>query len=283
MRAENWRHRRADGTIFDADIYSRKLHYRGRLARFSVVLDITERRRAERERDRNREFLDLIVENVPSIIVVKDARDMRYVLVNKAGAANFGIPRSRIIGKTVYELFRTASAEVLAALDRQLLQTGSGPLVAEHAVDTPGQGVRIGVSKRLLIRDDRGEPQYLLAVIDDVTERRRLEAERDRNREFLDRVIENVPMTVFVRGARDNRYILVNREAETLWGISRDKIIGRTRAAAAACRLKADPISRAGPGGSHRPDRACDRACPAARLDFQSRWRRAAACPGNRT
>ena len=103
--AENWRHRRADGTIFDADIYSRKLHYGGRLARFSVVLDITERRRAERERDRNREFLDLIVENVPSIIVVKDARDMRYVLVNKAGEADFGIPRSRIIGKTVHELF----------------------------------------------------------------------------------------------------------------------------------------------------------------------------------
>ena len=153
---------------------------------------------------------------------------MRYVLVNKAGEADFGIPRSRIIGKTVDELFPKVSAEVLAALDRQLLQSGSGPLVAEHAVDTPGQGVRIGVSKRLLIRDDRGEPQYLLAVIDDVTERRRLEAERDRNREFLDRVIENVPMTVFVRGARDNRYILVNREAETLWGISRDKIIGRT-------------------------------------------------------
>jgi PAS domain-containing protein len=35
--------------------------------------DITERRRAERERDRNRALLDLIVEDVPAAIYVKDA------------------------------------------------------------------------------------------------------------------------------------------------------------------------------------------------------------------
>ncbi len=35
--------------------------------------DITERRRAEMERDRSQAFADIVIENVPSTIVVKDA------------------------------------------------------------------------------------------------------------------------------------------------------------------------------------------------------------------
>src|SRR5262249_49160837 len=42
--------------------------------------DITERRHAEQERDQNREFLNLIIENVPAPIFVKEADKRRYVL-----------------------------------------------------------------------------------------------------------------------------------------------------------------------------------------------------------
>jgi len=34
-------------------------------------------------------------------------------------------------------------------------------------------------------------------------------------------------MTIFVRDACDQRYLLVNRAAETLWGIPREEIIGK--------------------------------------------------------
>src|SRR5205807_9693057 len=46
--------------------------------------DITERRRAEKELDRTKTFLNTVIENVPATLVVKDARDHRYVLVNRA-------------------------------------------------------------------------------------------------------------------------------------------------------------------------------------------------------
>ena len=41
--------------------------------------DITARRQAEMERDRNREFLDRVLDNVPVTIVVKDAAYRRYL------------------------------------------------------------------------------------------------------------------------------------------------------------------------------------------------------------
>jgi hypothetical protein len=43
--------------------------------------DITERRKAELERDRAKAFLDTVIENVPVTLVVRDARDCRFVLV----------------------------------------------------------------------------------------------------------------------------------------------------------------------------------------------------------
>ena len=46
--------------------------------------DISERKRAERELEQTRSFLDTIIENVPSPIVVKDIRTLRYLLINRA-------------------------------------------------------------------------------------------------------------------------------------------------------------------------------------------------------
>jgi PAS domain-containing protein len=63
--------------------------------------DITERKRAERELDNTRAFLDMIVENVPSPIIVKDAASLKYLLVNRAAEDYFGIDRAKIIGKDI--------------------------------------------------------------------------------------------------------------------------------------------------------------------------------------
>ena len=62
--------------------------------------DITERRRAEMERDRSQAFADTVIESVPVTIVVKDAADLTYRLINRAGETYFGIPREAILGKT---------------------------------------------------------------------------------------------------------------------------------------------------------------------------------------
>jgi PAS domain-containing protein len=52
--------------------------------RVSTHEDVTETRRAEEDRDRSRQFLDCVLENVPVAIVVKSALDFRYVLINRS-------------------------------------------------------------------------------------------------------------------------------------------------------------------------------------------------------
>jgi len=64
--------------------------------------DVTEHRRAERHLQRTQKFLASVIENVPTAVTVKDARSLRYLLVNKAGENFFGLLRSEIVGKTAY-------------------------------------------------------------------------------------------------------------------------------------------------------------------------------------
>jgi PAS domain S-box-containing protein len=75
--------------------------------------DVTERISVQRERDRTRDLLNLIVENVPVTIFVKSAGDRRFILVNRACENEWGLPREEILGKTADEIFpKPAAAEI---------------------------------------------------------------------------------------------------------------------------------------------------------------------------
>jgi diguanylate cyclase (GGDEF)-like protein/PAS domain S-box-containing protein len=67
-----------------------------------------------------------------------------------------------------------------------------------------------------------------VATIEDITERQNLERERDRNYAFLRQIIDHIPSQITVKDVREHRYLLVNRVAETHFGMSRDAIVGKT-------------------------------------------------------
>src|SRR6202011_1071866 len=48
-----------------------------------------------------------------------------------------------------------------------------------------------------------------------------------RTQNFLDSIIENMPVSVAVKDARDRCYVLINRTAEAIFGIARGDLIGR--------------------------------------------------------
>ena len=52
-------------------------------------------------------------------------------------------------------------------------------------------------------------------------------AKLGRTQKFLDNIIENMPVSVAVKDARDRCYVLINRTAEVIFGIARGELIGR--------------------------------------------------------
>jgi len=137
--------------------------------------DVTEQRRTERDRDRTRAFLDLIIDNVPSAIFVKNAIDRKYVLVNRAGERFWGLSRQTMVGKTAEEVFPEIEARNIEARDDELLQSGKS-LFDEREILTPCDGVRSISSRRLTFTNESEKARYVLGVVDDVTERKTAEA-----------------------------------------------------------------------------------------------------------
>jgi diguanylate cyclase (GGDEF)-like protein/PAS domain S-box-containing protein len=167
-----WRHRKANGEPIDVAIYSRPLEHNGRPAALVAAVDITQARRAEAEVLSTREFLNSVIESVPAPIIVKDARSLQHLLVNKAAESFLGMTRDSLIGKTAEKMYSPAAAAFILERDRFMLDHREALFYDEHAVATPGNGERYITSKRILIFDAKAEPQYLLTVINDVTERR---------------------------------------------------------------------------------------------------------------
>ena len=82
-----------------------------------------------------------------------------------------------MIGKTSEQVFPPETAKLIAEHDRELVRTGQAQFYDEHPTTTPGAGPRIVTTARMPIRDEQGEVQYLLTVIEDRTNRKRAEAQ----------------------------------------------------------------------------------------------------------
>jgi PAS domain S-box-containing protein len=144
-------------------------------------------------------FLDSIVENLPDLVSVKDARDLRYVRFNRATDVLLGVERHELLGKTAAELFPAIAAERSEASDRAALESRAVVEIPEEIVPTRDRGPRVFHTKKIPILDETGAPAYLLSLSRDVTERRlaeenarlsKLEAERANlaKSEFLSRM-----------------------------------------------------------------------------------------------
>jgi PAS domain S-box-containing protein len=135
----------------------------------SVQEDITAQRQSQRILERTEEFLVTIVESIPQGIVVKDARSLRYVFVNKAAEEMIGKSRVEIMGKTARELFSAETAELIEQRDRQLMTRKQQPEAVVDTVDNPTKGRRTIAVRRLQVGGPERESHLFVSMIEDRT------------------------------------------------------------------------------------------------------------------
>jgi PAS domain S-box-containing protein len=127
--------------------------------------------RANTELRRSQSFLDSVIENIPAMVFVKDAADLRFVRFNRAGEELLGYSRADLIGKTDYDFFPADEADFFTTKDREVLAAGRVVDVAEEPIDTT-TGRRYLHTRKIPIFDEEGQPVYLLGISEDITERK---------------------------------------------------------------------------------------------------------------
>ena len=181
------RYLRKDGGVIWADVTGVFVPATGSVPAFfeSVVVDITERKRAEEALRASEQRLQDIVDNTTAVIFVKDL-DLRYLLVNREYERRHRVQRDQIRGKTDFDILPHDVAEAVRDNDRQVIEAGV-PIQFEETVPSDG-GEHLYVSAKFLLRDHTGKPYAVCGIATDITALKRAEEMRaalTREREML--------------------------------------------------------------------------------------------------
>ncbi len=130
----------------------------------------------EEELKRTKDLLNSIIENIPAMIFLKDAKDLRFTLFNKAGEKLLGYNRTELIGKNDHDLFPKIEADFFTAKDREVLSSKKLLTIEEEHIQTKDKTKKTLYTKKLGLFDETGKPTYLLGISEDITARKQMEA-----------------------------------------------------------------------------------------------------------
>ena len=98
--------------------------------------------------------------------------DGRYVIVNRAAAAIYGVPREQLLGRTLTELADTRSSELIASHDRRVIERGEA-ITFDETLSDGTRTLRFRVT-RFPVRDHTGALRYIGIIARDETAEREL-------------------------------------------------------------------------------------------------------------
>ncbi|WP_310549811.1 PAS domain S-box protein [Paenibacillus glufosinatiresistens] len=163
----------ADGTRRDV-LYSVSGYRRsdGAVGGFlGIITDISALADKEREIASNRNFLNVLINHIPSMIYVKNAETLSYEMANSGLLQAYGLTAEAFQGMTDFDLFPAERAKRFREVDRRVLTEGQ--LYSEIEVEGDaggGDAVRYVRTSKLPILGTDGKPQFLLGLGEDITE-----------------------------------------------------------------------------------------------------------------
>ena len=155
-----------------------------------LEVDIAERMRVEKALREAKALTDAVFENVPLMIFLKEATDLKYVMFNRAGEELLGYERQHLLGKTDLDSFSLEQATRFSAADREVLDGEAGRLdVPQELVSTASNGERLLHTRKVRIQSPDGTSKFLLGISEDITDRKAVEAELEQHRHHLEALV----------------------------------------------------------------------------------------------
>ncbi|MDM8000770.1 MAG: PAS domain S-box protein [Dehalococcoidia bacterium] len=203
-----------------------RTEYQGRLAGLVSMRDITEQRRTESALQESRRDLQAVFDSVRDGIAVFDLSGT-LMRVNRRILEVGGYSADEIIGRSFRELdmFPAKDIAKMESAFAPLLSGMDAPPLELEVTTKPGQKLILEV--RVSPLKMRGDVVGSIAVVRDITERKRTQEELQRREQEFRALAENAT-DVVARYDRAKRHLYINRAVERLTGIPRSEFIGKT-------------------------------------------------------
>ncbi|HEU5227779.1 MAG TPA: PAS domain S-box protein [Ktedonobacteraceae bacterium] len=217
--------RRRDGSEFPVDVSLRPVMVGKKLHILSAIRDMTAQYRIHQERSRLAEITRVQAELINlarDAIVVRDLAS-RVLSWNRGAEELYGWTQQEALGRVTHQLLQTHFLESLTHIQARLELDGfwKGELVHRRR---DGQIIFVE-SRWALLRGEHGEPQMILEINRDITERRLLQQAQQVSQSvllsqlhFLQQVVDILPNSVSLVHGHQARLLLGNRAGVVLWG-----------------------------------------------------------------
>jgi len=216
------RYRHPDGRMLWLNVKAAPIPGTGNPEYVGTVEDITQRKLDLQIQDRNRQFVNAILDALPVYVFVKD-ETRRFVLVNDMACQYTGLSRDQLIGRTDREAFGAEADALFERQDWEALRTGELTRTEEKSRNHRGEVRWILKHKKGITLSD-GD-RYIVASSVDITERRLAEERLQTERQFMSDLIDTLPNPIFVKD-EEHRWHTMNKAFLELVGRTREDLVG---------------------------------------------------------
>lgn len=220
-----FRHRRADDSIRDVEVFSSKIEVKGKDLLHSIIHDITDRRQAEEALRESEERFRNLHESMIDAFVQVDMSG-HVVSFNSTYREMLGYSEAELSQLTYQDLtpdkWHTYESDIV---QKQILINGYSAVYEKEYRKKDGTIFPVELRTSLLT-DKKGNPVGMWAIVRDITERKHMETALNESEERYRTFINATQDMAFLK---DNqfRYVMINDRNAAFFGKKPEEIIGK--------------------------------------------------------
>jgi len=192
-----------------------------------LILDISDRKRAEQQLETERTMLRTLIDNIPEKIYSKDL-NCRKTLANKAEIETLGCSsESEVLGKDDFAFFPAEYAQKFQADDKVILETGVPKINYEELVVNKQGNSRWMLSSKIPLLDRQQNIIGLIGISRNITLQKKYEETLSNERLLLRTIIDNIPDSIYTKNTLLQKTLANKAEVKLLGANSEDDVLGK--------------------------------------------------------